>query len=461
MKTNLLKSVLFLALSLGSFTSCVNDDDYSIPNINCVEPNIISNRTVQEIYQLASPNVKQYANTNILSPAGDYLEAYVVSSDKGGNFFKSLSLQTVATASTPAIGFSVPIDVVSLFSTYEPGRKVYVRLNNRYFNITNSSLVIGEIFINATSGAASVGRLSPFAYGNIVVRGCEIKNEEELVTYATVTEALSDAKINTLVEITDVQFEDSALGQNYFNPNNVLGGATNHRLVDADGNNIIFRTSSFANYAGRPVAEGRGSVRGVLTKFGNDYQFVARTIEDVKLDGPRLSPLYSENFESVTTGTTAFISLPGWSNVAMNGGNVRWTGRVFSNNKYAQMSAFNSNDNNVDARLITPGIDLAGISEATFKFGYKTGFANGVAVSVWYSTNYDGSGTAAAINAATWTQFAPLTVQDTQYATNFYPVSYDLTPVAGQTVYVAFRYQGASNGITSTYQIDNIEVIGN
>jgi hypothetical protein len=272
---------------------------------------------------------------------------------------------------------------------------------------------------------------------------------------------LSDAKLNTLIEITDVQFEDSALGQNYYNPNNVLGGATNHRLVDSEGNNVIFRTSSFANYGSRPVAEGRGSVRGVMTKFGSDYQFVARTIEDIKLDGPRLSPLFSENFESVTTGTTAFISLPEWSNVAMNGGNVRWTGRIFSNNKYAQMSAFNSNDNNVDARLITPGIDLSDVSEATLKFGYKTGFANGVALTVWYSTDYNGAGTAAAINAATWTQFAPLTVQDTQFASNFYPVSYDLTPAAGQTVYISYRYQGASNGITTTYQIDNIEVVGN
>lgn len=458
MKTNFLKSALLFAFTALTFTSCVNDDDYSVPNLACVEPNLTANKSVQQIYQMATPNVQQYPS---VAGGGDVIEAYVVSSDKGGNFFKSLSLQTVATESTPAIGFSVPIDVTSLFATYEPGRKVYVRLNNRYFSIANSSLVIGEIFINATSGAASVGRLSPFTYGNVVVRGCDVKDEEELVTYATVTEALSDAKINTLIEITDVQFEDSALGQNYYNPNNVLGGATNHRLVDAEGNNIIFRTSSFANYAGRPVAEGRGNVRGVLTKFGSDFQFVARTIEDVKLDGPRLSPLFSENFETVTTGTTAFIDLQDWSNVAMNGGNVRWTGRIFSNNKYAQMSAFNSSDNNVDARLITPAIDLTSVSDATFKFGYKTGFANGVALSVWYSTDYDGSGTVAAINAATWTQFDPLTVQDTSYATNFYPVSYDLTSVAGQTVYVSFRYQGASNGITTTYQVDNIEVVGN
>ncbi|MEI2420232.1 DUF5689 domain-containing protein, partial [Arthrospira platensis SPKY2] len=100
---------------------------------------------------------------------------------------------------------------------------------------------------------------------------------------------------------------------------------------------------SFANFAGRPVASGRGTVRGVLTKFGSDYQFFARTIDDIKLTGPRLAPLFSENFESVPTGTTANIALPGWTNVQMNGANPRWTGRIFSNNKYAQMSAFQAN----------------------------------------------------------------------------------------------------------------------
>ena len=74
---------------------------------------------------------------------------------------------------------------------------------------------------------------------------------------------------------------------------------------------------------------------------------------------------------------------------------------------------------------------------------------------------YDGSGTVAAINAATWTNFnLDLNVQDTQYSSTFYPVDgVDLSGFSGN-IYIAFRYQGSTSGITTTYQIDNIEVVG-
>lgn len=52
---------------------------------------------------------------------------------------------------------------------------------------------------------------------------------------------------------------------------------------------MIFRTSEFANFAQQSVPSGSGSVRGILTKFGNDYQFLACTIEDVKLGNSRFS----------------------------------------------------------------------------------------------------------------------------------------------------------------------------
>jgi hypothetical protein len=458
MRTNILKSILSLALFSAIFTSCVTDDDYGIPSLDCVEPNITANKTLDEVYADATASVQQFL---VKATGPEFVEAYVVSSDEGGNFFKSLSLQTVATDEIPSFGFSVPIDATSLFITYEPGRKVYVRLTRQYYNIANGSLVIGDIFVNATTGVASVGRLSVAAYGNVVIRGCEVKDEEELVSRLSISEALNDSNLNKLIELTNVQFSDAAVGSTYYDASNVLGGATNHNLVDANGSSIIFRTSSFARYAGTAVDPDRGSVRGVLTKFGSDYQFIARTINDIKLDQPRLAPIYSENFESVTTGTTAFISIPGWTNVNMNGGSTRWTGRIFSNNKYAQMSAFNSNEAVVDARLITPAINLDNSTNEFMRFGYKTAFANGIALSVWYSTDYDGSGTVAAVNAATWTNFnLDLNQQSQSFPSNFESSgSIDLSGFSGN-IYVAFRYQGSTSGITTTYQVDNIEVFG-
>jgi hypothetical protein len=146
----------------------------------------------------------------------------------------------------------------------------------------------------------------------------------------------------------------------------------------------------------------------------------------------------------------------------MNGGNEKWEARTFSNNKYAQFSPFGITpaENNVDTRLITPAIDLGTSGVGAFlRFGSKIGFANGEAVTVWISTDYNGAATPAAVNAATWTQLNPiLAAQTTSFPTNFTSSgNVDLSAYSGN-IYISFRYIGGTNGITSTYQIDNIEI---
>jgi S-adenosylmethionine hydrolase len=69
----------------------------------------------------------------------DVIEAYVVSTDEYGNFFKSISFQTLATATTKAIGFSVPVDV-AIYVDYRLGNKVYIKLKDQYTDIKYGSL---------------------------------------------------------------------------------------------------------------------------------------------------------------------------------------------------------------------------------------------------------------------------------------------------------------------------------
>ena len=454
MKTTILKSILALTFIASFTSSCINDDDYETPQVACIETTLQKNKEVSEIS--ASATVTQYTQD-------DVIEAYVVSSDKGGNFFKTISFQTLPTTAQPIpSAFSVPVDVSSTFITYEPGRKVLIKLKDLYTDLSNGGKRIGGIFVS-TNGTAAVGRLSPALYRSVLNKSCAIVSEDQLKRTLTIPQLLNDANINTLVELDNVQFSNQAITSTYYSAANDLGGATNHLLTDADGNTVIFRTSSFANFASKPVATGRGKVRGILTKFGTDYQFLARTEDDIQLTGPRLVPLFSENFESISsTGNGFNVALPGWSNVSMNAGNEKWEARVFSNNKYAQFSPFGITpaENNVDTRLITPAINLGASGVGAFlRFGSKIGFANGVAVTVWISTNYNGTGTAAAVNAATWAPldatFAP---QSTSFPTNFTSSGNVSLAAYSGNVYISFRYVGATNGITSTYQIDNVEV---
>jgi len=271
MKTAILSALIILAITNG----CVNDNDYASPKLACTQPNLTPNKTVPEIMAQAGAVVTQY-------PYDDIIEAYVVSSDEGGNFFKTISLQTLATETTPAVGFSMPIDATNAYVGYRVGAKVYIKMKDLYTDINYGSLRIGGITVT-TYGHASVGRMTPSVFTNQLVASCTYLNENDLVKKVTVPQLLSDANLNTLVEVSGVQFAKVAVGKHYYETANDTGGATNWTMSDASGKTFIFRTSSYADFAENIVPPDSGIVRGVLTKYGTDYQFMARSEADIQL----------------------------------------------------------------------------------------------------------------------------------------------------------------------------------
>lgn len=271
MKTNFLKSIFFVALSTALFTSCVNDDDYSIPNLECNEPNIAVTKTVQDIFNQATAAAKLYE-------ADDVIEAQVVSSDKGGNFYKLVYM----TSLDGEIGFSVAIDQAKTSQDYAVGRKVYVKLKGLYTQKRNATLQIGALY------NGNVGQIGTTLYKKVVLRGCQVTNEEDLVKKLTLAD-INDSNIGKLIELQHVQFTDDALGQNYYNPANTVGPETNLILTDGTTKTLIFRTGQYADYSAVPVSSKSGTIRGILTKFNNDYQFVARYASDIRLTEERFA----------------------------------------------------------------------------------------------------------------------------------------------------------------------------
>ena len=399
MKTNILKSVFFLAIAVGTLSSCVNDDNYSVPALECNQPNLTANRGVQQVINVSTSLVTPYAFPD------DIIEAYAVSSDEGGNFYKSISFQTLATSTTPAVGFSVPVDAANTYIDYQPGVKVFIKMKDLYTDIIYGSMRIGGIYVNSSS-VASVGRLPMTVYKNKLIASCTNLSEEVLVKKTTIKNLINDANLNTLCEVSGVQFEDDAVGRNYYELSNSLGGATNWMLTDViSGAKVIFRTSSYATYASHLLPTGSGTVRGVLTKYGSDYQFMARTEADVNLTGPRSVPVFSEGFTS---------GLGSW---------------------YGYTSASLSFDN-------------------AYKFA-------GNSIEVFVSNNYSGTGSPSA-SGVTWTALTGATLSAGNYA---YAGSGSLNLAAflgtgNSAVRVAFKYTSTTSA-ASTWEIDNVKIIGN
>lgn len=458
MKTNFLNTLLFTGLLSVSFVSCVNDDDYGTPDLACTETTLVKTKEVNQIP--AGTTISQYT-------ADDVIEAYVTSSDKGGNFFKSISFQTLDGSAS----FSVPVDVTSTFINFEPGRKVLIQMKDLYTDVSNGGKRFGAIFVSS-SGFVSVGRLPEFQYRAVLNRSCTVVPEADFVRTLTIPELLNDSNINTLVELDNVEFADAAVGSTYYDSANDVGGATNHRLIDVAGNTVIFRTSSFANFASQVVPGESGKVRGVLTKFGSDYQFLARTIDDVQLTESRFivdlaAPVggtaivytcsLNENFESFAANNQTF---PSYINDPV-AGTKYWRVNNFNANNYLQMSAFSSSaafQEPLNKSYFIVPVDLTCANSMSFKTQDR--FNNGGVLKVYYSTDYVPLGD---LTAATLTEIPGFTIASGTTGSASQPFVnsgvYNFPAALTGNGFIIFEYTGGyTSGITTTMHIDDIVI---
>jgi len=454
MKTNLIKSTFLIAILVIMLSSCVNDDNFGTPSLsNCTETSLVKNREVSEI----SANAVVALHTNIVPSVSDVIEAYVTSSDIAGNFFKSISFQTLNGSKS----FSVPVDVTSTFIDFAPGRKVLIKMDGLYTDIKDGGMRIGGLFGNS-SGGAEVGRLTLDQLKSSLIPSCTSVNEDVLVQQVSISAAQSDSYINKLIELDNVQFDDNAIVTTYYDQSLDLGGATNHYMTDAFGNKIVFRTSSYSNFASKQVATKSGKVRGVVTKFGTTYQFMVRSENDIKLNNTRFAlipPFFIEDFQTAIDNTN--LNIANWTNVATAGTKL-WKEEVFTGNGYAEFSAFGSGNAQNVVWLVSPAINFSSYTTKQIDFEVAQHHLDvdspNNSLQVLISTDFAGN-----VTTATWTALnANLPVKATSWY-EFLKSSIDVSSFSGSNVRIAFKFTGSGTDTTldGAFQIDNFKVYGN
>lgn len=453
--------MFIVAATAGLLTGCANDDDYSVPTLECNEPALTANKTVQDILNQATGTAEEYT-------ADDIIEARVVSSDRGGNFYKTLYLNSL----DGTIGFSLQVNEVDLFTDYGVGRKIYIKMKGLYTQVRSNTLQIGAKF------GSNVGQIPAELYFNHIFRSCDVVAEETLVNHIELSE-INDSYIGKLIELDGVQFTDGSLNQTYYNEDNLdAGGQTLTYITNSDEETVTlpFRTGSFAEYAGTPVSQNNGKIRGILTKFNTTYQFVARYESDIKLTEERIgdapvvvdpgTPFYTEDFEDAVDNTD--FNLPGWTNIAESGPRL-WSEQVFppdgDTNGYAEFSSFNSGSALNVAWLISPAIDMDAHTGETLMFDaaqhHLDGDNDGNKLEVYILTSFDGTNIASATK---------VDITDLVTLPNFSNEWYefvnsgviDLSSYTG-TIYVAFKFTGSGTdtGLDGAFQVDNLVLSGN
>lgn len=441
--------IFFLASLFVFFYSCNNEVE--IPKLACTQSDLAINQTVQKVKDISGSVPKQYSYN-------DVIEAYVVSSDEEGNFFKTISFQTLATDKTPAIGFSIPVDVSNSYIDFRIGNKVYIKLKNQFTDLYFEGLRIGSLYVS-NAGDPTIGRVSQNDYKNVLNASCTIIDESQLVQTVSIEEALNEARLNTLIELTNVQFTEAAIGRHYFEESNNVGGSTNWNLRDKTGNQIIFRTSGYASFADHFVPEGSGKVRGILTKFGSDYQLMIRSEKDVEMNGKRNIPFFDEDFQSVKNNVN--FALPGWSNIVQKASKL-WKSMLYAGNGYAEFNTTSTTAAENVAWLVTPKINLGDYKNVVFSFrsaqhDLKVDSPLN-SLEVYVSTDFNGSN----VTKANWTKleanFPSLSTPSRQFISSG---GIDLSSYSGN-IHIAFKYIGSGKDKTlnGAFMVDDVRIFG-
>lgn len=165
---------------------------------------------------------------------------------------------------------------------------------------------------------------------------------------------------------------------------------------------------------------------------------------------------FNEDFESTTNNQD--ISLQGWINKTEKG-KRKWQGKEYNGNKYAQFSSYKSNEEN-EAWLITPKIDLGKISEPKFTFDIKVGHFTHKGLQIFLLKDFDGTNIASATKTDISSDFSIPTKPTSGYGTFANAGKFDLSSYSGE-IHFAFKYSGnGKNKKTTTYQIDNVKIEG-
>ncbi|QXP72948.1 lamin tail domain-containing protein [Tenacibaculum sp. AHE15PA] len=253
-------AILFIFFS---FYACVEDGDFTIPTLG-YDKEYATIKPLTEIADLYQGSLVDFEED--ITTFG-----YVVSNDKEGNFYKSIIIQD--SPENPSIGFEVLIDDFNLNARYTVGRKIFIKLKGLFLNRKNGAYQIGaeNTFRNG------VTQIGPNDYVYFIDRSSEIAT---VIPTELKTTQLTDAHINTLIKINNLQSETQGL--TYANSSNT--DPVDRIFTSCDSfETITLTTSGFADFKALPIPNKKGSITAILNKLENDYQLFIRGTNDVDL----------------------------------------------------------------------------------------------------------------------------------------------------------------------------------
>lgn len=460
MKTIKFLKLIIIATLTITVGSCVGGDQYDVPaeadaSFNpaaVIETQIangtLSELTISQVKGLMVPNnVNQITSDVVVS-------GYVVSSDETGNFYQEFYMQD--TPSNPTAGIKVVLSNRNNYTTYNIGRKIYIKLKNLYVGETNNGdgviAIGGKVAANGTE-------INPMTENQTTMHIFRTNVVETIIPQILKLSEINASHIGTFVTAIDVEFADNLNGLPYVDPTDQFD--SQRTLQSCEGfnySNFILETSTFASFKDMILPNMNGNISGVISKTynGSDLVMSVNTPNDVDMINSRCSLLNINNF-TVQFSDDFIGGITAWSTYSITGAQ-QWGTTSFGNpGPSAKISGFSGGAQANEDWLVSPLINMSTLTNGLLIFETVKRY-NGPDMEVFMSTDYAGGDPT--ING-TWT---PLTVAlDTNtgsWTSWTSSGAIDVSAADGGNLYIAFKYVSSPSAGAATFELDNVKVLG-
>lgn len=266
---------LFLAFMGFAMTSCMNHHEtageyiYGNPAIG------ESNTKIADLKAQYKKVITQSGVEQITTPT--VIEGVVVADDESGNLYKQISIQDETG------GIIVSINTTGIYAFIPVGQKIVVDCKDLYIGGYGNMAQIGGLY------GGKIGRMDEKLWKQHVrLEGTPSKHHKELEPLE-IDETFLENKDNLenvplLVKIKNGVFTE-ADGETAYAPEEgaTLVGNEVNRNLKVGNKNLIFRVSTYCNFANDIMPQEPVEVVGLLTRYRDDWQLKARTSRDITI----------------------------------------------------------------------------------------------------------------------------------------------------------------------------------
>ncbi|MDE6272566.1 MAG: hypothetical protein K2M31_06125 [Muribaculaceae bacterium] len=284
-------SILGLGLIVaGLLTSC--QDHYDEPALDVPQATLVPNTTIAEMKASFGDELAvklPYKDPDAKVPY--IIHGRVISSDASGNIYKSLVIQD----ETSAIAMS--INQSSMYIDYRLGQEVVLNATEMWMGMYNNYIQFGMLgeyngmpqitfmAYDTFKAHAQLNGLPNQNFKYVNYGKPQPADDPYCLIFRSFSEipAAGEEYVNVmsqLVEFPNVSFVD-ADGETTFAP---YQDNADRYIKDANGATLNVRCSGYSSFYNDLLPQGTGTVRGILSRYGDSWQLLLRGKEDLIFD---------------------------------------------------------------------------------------------------------------------------------------------------------------------------------